>query len=184
MTKNNQNFHCWYPLTNITKKKQKLSQLVSLAKKAHKSKTFTVGILGQIWPRKNNNFHHWYPWPKRLKKQKLSLLASLTKNDNKKKLSPLVSFAEKAHKSKTFTVGNLGQIWPRKTKTFTFGNLGQKWPRKNKNFQYWYPWPKRLKKQKFSPLVSLTKNGKKQPKTFTVGILGRKGSKNKKFHRW
>jgi len=48
------------------------------------------------WPKMTNtnqNFHHWYTWPK------------ITK---KKKLSPLVSLAKKAQKSKTFTVGNLG----------------------------------------------------------------------------
>jgi len=56
-------------------------------------------------------------------------------------------------------------------------------------------------KQKLSPLVTLAKNNKDQPKlsllvsldkydqektrTFTVGILGQKGSKNKSsFHHW
>jgi len=81
----------------MTKKKQELSLLVSLVKKGQKTKAaFTIGILDQKWQRKN------------------------------KKLSPLVSLAEKAKKMKNFTNGNLGQIWPRQTKTFTFGNLGQK----------------------------------------------------------
>jgi len=48
MTKTNQNIHRRYPSPNMTKKKQKLSPLVSLAKKAQKTKTCTVGILGQI----------------------------------------------------------------------------------------------------------------------------------------
>jgi len=44
------------------------------------------------------------------KKQKLSPLVLLAKNDKKKqKLSPLVSLAKKAKKTKTFTFGNLGQ---------------------------------------------------------------------------
>jgi len=43
-------------------------------------------------------------------KQKLSPLVTLTKNDQEKlKLSPLVSLAEKVKKTKTFTLGNLGQ---------------------------------------------------------------------------
>ena len=41
--------------------------------------------------------------------KKLSPLVTLAKNDQEKKLSPLVSLAEKAKKTKTFTVGNLGQ---------------------------------------------------------------------------
>jgi len=50
----------------------------------------------------NQNFHRWYPWPKMTKKkQKLSLLVSLTKNDqDQPKFSPLVSLAEKAKKEK------------------------------------------------------------------------------------
>jgi len=42
------------------------------------------------------------------------------------KNSLLVSLAKKAQKSKTFTVGNLGQKWPRPIKTFTVGILRQK----------------------------------------------------------
>jgi len=48
----------------MTKKKQKLSPLVSLAEKAKKANNLTVGNLGQIWP----------------KKQKLSPLITLAKN--------------------------------------------------------------------------------------------------------
>jgi len=50
--------------------------------------------------------------------------------------------------TKTFTIGILGQKWPTKTKTFTVGNLGQKRQRKNKNFHHWYPWPNMTKKNK------------------------------------
>jgi len=72
MTKTNQNFHRWYPWPKITRKKQKLSPLVSLAKNAQKTKTFTIGNLGQKWPRKNKSGlpviakigHGWKPWPK------------------------------------------------------------------------------------------------------------------------
>jgi len=38
MTKTNQNFHRWYPWTNMTNKKQKHSSLVSLSEKAKKQK--------------------------------------------------------------------------------------------------------------------------------------------------
>jgi len=44
--------------------KQKLSPLVSLAKKTQKI----------------TSFHRWYPWPKRLKNKKLSPLVTLAKN--------------------------------------------------------------------------------------------------------
>jgi len=42
------NFHCCYPWPKVTKIKQKLSPLLSLAKNdQEKTKTFTVGILGR-----------------------------------------------------------------------------------------------------------------------------------------
>jgi len=47
MTKKKQSFHRLHPWPKMTKKKQKLSPLVSLTYKAKKSKTSTVGNLGQ-----------------------------------------------------------------------------------------------------------------------------------------
>jgi len=46
--------------------------------------------------------------------------------------------------------------------------------KKNKNFHRLHPWPKVTKKNKLSPLVTLAKNDQEK-KTFTIGILGRKG---------
>jgi len=65
--------------------------MVSLAENdQEKTKTFTIGILGQKGS-KIKNFHccypwpkmtmtNWYLWPKRLKNQKLSPLETLAKN--------------------------------------------------------------------------------------------------------
>jgi len=59
--------------------------------------------------------------------------------------------------------------WPQMTKT-------------NQNFHHWYPWPKMTKKkQKLQSLVSQAKNDHEKTKSFTIGILGQKGSKNKTF---
>jgi len=44
----------------------------------------------------------------------------------------------------------------------------------NQHFHRWYPWPKRLKKQKHSPLVTLAKNDQEKTKALTVGNLGQK----------
>jgi len=66
-----------------------------LAKKAHKSKAFTVGNLGA----KNDQ-----------EKTKLSPLVSLAKNAQNKKLLPLVTLTKNdQEKTKTFTVCILGQ---------------------------------------------------------------------------
>jgi len=131
LAKNDQDQAKLLPLVSLAKNDQdqpKLSPLVTLAKydqektkaftvgifgqkRPRPTKTFTAGILGQKWQRKNENFHHWYPSLKRLKNKKIFTIGIL---------------GQKCSKSKTFTVSNLGQIWPRKTKTFTFGNLGQK----------------------------------------------------------
>jgi len=98
----------------MTKKKQKLSPLVSLAEKAKKSKTFTLGNLGQKWLRKQKLLPFACLAKNDKEKTKLSPLVSLAKNAQIKKLSPLLSLAKNDHEKQTFTFGDLGQKWPRK----------------------------------------------------------------------
>jgi len=60
------------------------------------------------------------------KNQELLPLVSLAKNGQEKTNFHCWYPWSKIIKKQNFTVGNLGEVWPRKTKTFTFGNFGQK----------------------------------------------------------